>query len=82
MESAQPFLIIFAWYAPGFAAAWSMARRGQDPLPWIYAAWIAGALTALAAIVWVWVERHRSHHDPVTPKAAVASATAVPRRTP
>ncbi|WP_436793202.1 hypothetical protein [Actinospongicola halichondriae] len=62
MRSIEPFLILFAWYAPGFAAARAMARRGHDPLPWIYAAWIGGALTVIAALVWVRVEAHQDHH--------------------
>lgn len=53
MESVQPFVILFAWYVPGFVAAWAMYRRGHDPVPWIYAAWIGGSLCALAAIAWV-----------------------------
>ncbi len=58
MRSVEPFVILFTWYAPGFVAARAMTRRGHDPLPWIYAAWIGGALTVVAAVIWARVVAH------------------------
>lgn len=84
MESAQPFVILFAWYVPGFLAAWSMSRRGHDPMPWIYAAWIGGALTAVAAALWVWIHGLGSTEPiprPQSPDGSVPTPSA-PRRAP
>lgn len=75
VQSLQPFVVLLAWYVPGFLAARSMARRGHDPLPWIYAAWIAGALTAVAAALWIrFTESSAPGTDPV-PSPSIPSRT-------
>ena len=74
VQPLQPFVVLLAWYAPGFLAARSMARRGHDPLPWIYAAWLAGALTAVAAIVWIRLTDSTHRPDPV-PFPSIPSRT-------
>ena len=83
MESAQPFVVLLAWYAPGFLAARVMSRRGHDPLPWIYAAWIAGALTAVAAVAWVRFTSTRSpevrHTEPRPTLVSAPSPSTRPR---
>ena len=76
VQPLQPLVVLLAWYVPGFLAARSMARRGHDPLPWIYAAWIGGALAAVAAAVWV----HLS--EPPALEADTAPSPSIPSRTP
>lgn len=59
MRGFQPFVILFVWYTPGFLVARAMARRGHDPVPWVLAAWIGGALCVVAAVVWSRLEHRR-----------------------
>ncbi len=82
MRSFEPFVILFVWYAPGFIAAHAMTRRGHDPMPWIFAAWVGGALCVIAALVWSRYEHRRDTHRPPPPQATVSSATSLHRRTP
>lgn len=45
-------LTLSFWYGTGFLAAATMIRRGHQPVPWIFAAWIGGALCIVAALAW------------------------------
>lgn len=49
MQTFQVLLTLTLWYGLGALAARSMIHRGHDPMPWIYLAWIAGAVTVLIA---------------------------------
>ena len=59
MHTTELVAVLVAWYGPGFATAAVMTRRGHAPLPWIYAAWIGGALCVPAAAVWTLVVEPR-----------------------
>lgn len=50
MSTFEVLFVLLLWYIPGFLTAAVMARRGHDPLPWIYAAWIGGVLCLVAAL--------------------------------
>ncbi len=79
MSTLESLALLGAWYVPGFVAAAHMARRGSEPLVWIYAAWIGGALTAVAAVV---VCRTRPRPAPdrgSVPRTPAARPTATPR---
>jgi hypothetical protein len=72
MQSVSPIIVLVCWYVPGAIAARAMIRRGHEPLAWIYAAWIGGALCAVAAVAWTWFAppppRSVEHSDrPVVP---------------
>ncbi len=57
MQTLRLLLILTLWYLPGGLAARAMTRRGHDPLPWVYLAWITGALTVLVACAVLLIQR-------------------------
>lgn len=59
MQTTELVALLVVWYAPGFATAAVMNRRGQASLAWVYAAWIGGALCVPAAIGWTLVVEPR-----------------------
>lgn len=57
MQTMQLLVFLSLWYVPGALAARAMARRGHDPLPWVYLAWITGAVTVVVALVYLAYQR-------------------------
>lgn len=52
MSTLQLLATLAIWYLPGALAARWMIHRGHEPLAWVYAAWIGGALALVAALIW------------------------------
>lgn len=81
MSTPMVLAVLVAWYAPAFAVAAVMARRGHDPLAWSFAAWIGGWLVLPAALL----SARTSHAAPSThpaPEVDITVDLTTPEREP